>query len=289
MREEYYRYIRENSVEGSGTAHSYVRALDMLGPILHFRTTEFTMCSDIWQITVPKDISTLYEFVKSEQRKKEAGVFGGHTPSSYWEGGYYSAALGSYRDFLKSYKYIHKHEDRLWKIYNAAKKASSRLSKKLEDTEFDEIEKIITDKAIDFQSKEGKDVLRQVKARVNQDFFRKMILTEYHNQCCITGLNIPDVLRASHIVGWAEDPKNRMNPANGLCLSATYDAAFDRHLISFDDDYRMIFSPSLKEHYTNKAFGEQFLKFEGQVISKSKRFCPDHALLEKHREKCCQE
>jgi hypothetical protein len=34
MREEYYRYIRENSVEGSGTAHSYVRALDMLGDVI---------------------------------------------------------------------------------------------------------------------------------------------------------------------------------------------------------------------------------------------------------------
>jgi len=272
-------------MEGSGTAHSYVRALDMLGPILQSQTIEFSQCADIWSIDSAKLIGQIYEFVKVEQRKKAAGIFGGHKPSSYWEGGYYSAALGSYGQFLRSYKYIRQHEDRLWKIYNEAKKPSSRLSKQLEDAEFEEIEKIVPDKDIDFSTKEGKDKLRLTKTRVNQDFFRKMILAEYNTQCCITGLNIPEVLRASHIVGWAEDKKNRMNPANGLCLSATYDAAFDRHLISFDDDYRMILSPYLKEYYTNKAFKEQFLAFEGRGILKPERFVPDHGLLEKHRGK----
>jgi putative restriction endonuclease len=100
-----------------------------------------------------------------------------------------------------------------------------------------------------------------------------------------TGLSIPEVLRASHIIAWAEDAKNRMNPANGLCLSATYDAAFDRHLISFDEKYRLILSPTLKEHCTSKAFKEQFLKFEGSRIAAPERFCPDQGLLDEHRKK----
>jgi hypothetical protein len=47
----------------------------------------------------------------------------------------------------------------------------------------------------------------------------------------------------------------------------------------------MIFSPSLKEFYSNEAFQTQFRAFEGKPISKPKRFCPDQAFLEKHRKK----
>jgi putative restriction endonuclease len=114
-----------------------------------------------------------------------------------------------------------------------------------------------------------------------------MILADYGAQCCLTGLNVPDVLRASHIVAWKDDKPNRLNPANGLCLSATYDAAFDRHLISFDEDYRMIFSPQLKEYYSNEAFKTQFLAFEGRRIALPKRYCPNQVFLEKHRQKLC--
>lgn len=71
MRSEYYTYIQENSVEGSGTAHSYVRALDMLGPILKNQTTTFAHHSDIWSIQIPATIEQLYEFILKEQRKKK--------------------------------------------------------------------------------------------------------------------------------------------------------------------------------------------------------------------------
>ena len=99
----------------------------------------------------------------------------------------------------------------------------------------------------------------------------------------MTGLDVPQTLRASHIVAWAEDKKNRMNPENGLCLSATYDAAFDKHLISFDEDYRMIVSKDIKEYYTNKATKEYFNNFEGKQINLPLRFMPSKKLLEKHR------
>ena len=76
-----------------------------------------------------------------------------------------------------------------------------------------------------------------MKVRSNQHVFRKMILNIYNQSCCITGLNIPEVNRASHIIPWSEDQTIRLDPRNGLCLSATYDAAFDKYLISLDDDY----------------------------------------------------
>jgi putative restriction endonuclease len=50
---------------------------------------------------------------------------------------------------------------------------------------------------------------------VKQYFFRQMVLASYAYRCCITGLAIPELLNASHIVPWAADPKNRLNPRNG--------------------------------------------------------------------------
>ncbi len=132
--------------------------------------------------------------------------------------------------------------------------------------------------------KEGTDVVTTAKVRLGQDYFRKMVMTNYQYKCCVTGLNVPQTLRASHIVAWAKDVKNRMNPENGLCLSATYDAAFDKHLISFDDDYRMIVSRVIKDFYTNEVTKDYFEKYEGKQITLPELFLPNKKLLGKHRE-----
>ena len=114
-------------------------------------------------------------------------------------------------------------------------------------------------------------------------YIRALDLLEYH-RCYITGIPIPEVLRASHIIPWSEDEANRMNPANGLCLSATYEAAFDRFLISFDEDYRMIPNPALADHLPNEAFQRHFKNYDGQRITLPHRFLPDKTLLARHRE-----
>ena len=55
--------------------------------------------------------------------------------------------------------------------------------------------------------------------RVGQSLFRDAVLTAYNARCCMTGLAVPKLLVASHIVPWREAPGQRLNPANGLCLS----------------------------------------------------------------------
>lgn len=68
------------------------------------------------------------------------------------------------------------------------------------------------------------------------------------NACCpLTGITDPSLLRASHIIPWSkcETDAERLNPDNGLLLSALWDAAFDEGLVSFTDDGRPIFSESL--------------------------------------------
>lgn len=281
MKAAYSEYVKAKNADGSNKASSYIRALDLLGPILADRSTKFSTCSDVWLVQSVDQIDALYRYIIEQQKLGDEGVFETNYKPSYWRSGFYSAALNSLKQFL----ILSRHEQQLWDIYHKQNLAPDEISARLTNEKIVSIEALVADEEVDFKSKEGREVVREVKARIGQDFFRKMILSQYQSQCCVTGLNIPQVLRASHITSWADDKKNRLNPANGLCLSATYDAAFDRHLISFDDKYRMILSPSLKENLTNEAFQQQFKKLEGSVILKPQRFLPDKALLEKHRSK----
>lgn len=75
--------------------------------------------------------------------------------------------------------------------------------------------------------------LALVMARIGHGGFRREVLKEWNNCCAVTGSQLSEVLRASHIVPWKEaDSKQRLDPANGLPLVATLDALFDRGLIS---------------------------------------------------------
>lgn len=58
----------------------------------------------------------------------------------------------------------------------------------------------------------GEIKVREVKTRINQDVFRQMILSLYDNCCAITGINVRELLLASHIKPWAVDVENRLNP-----------------------------------------------------------------------------
>ncbi|MDD5209841.1 MAG: HNH endonuclease [Elusimicrobiales bacterium] len=265
MKNLYSEYMKEQNLEGSNKASSYIRALDLLGPIVK---------KNIWAVKTPQQIEELYKEVLIQQNLGEKGVFRGQEPSSYWKSRFYSAALKSYQEFLVLAGY----ESELWGVYNAPGISASELSRKLSDKEINGAKLILPG-----DGQKGEDALRQVKTRINQGFFRKMILNNYDTQCCITGLNIPDVLRASHIVAWAEDEENRLNPANGLCLSATYDTAFDRFLITFDENYRMLLHPRLEKYYSNRAFQDVFKSYEGRQLTMPKRFVPSQKFLDIHR------
>ena len=72
---------------------------------------------------------------------------------------------------------------------------------------------------------------------------------EYWNgRCPFSGIDQPELLRASHIKPWAECESDveRLDLHNGLLLAAHLDAAFDAHLISVSDEGRIIISPRLK-------------------------------------------
>ncbi len=131
---------------------------------------------------------------------------------------------------------------------------------------------------------EGQTKSVQIQARIKQSFFRKAVLSSYGGRCCITRISEPRLLVASHIVPWKSDPKNRLNPRNGLCLSALHDKAFDRGLIMITDDFRVDVSPTLS-HFENEPFiRDTLIAIRGQSITLPEKFRPDVAFLRHHRE-----
>jgi putative restriction endonuclease len=129
---------------------------------------------------------------------------------------------------------------------------------------------------------EGKEKQRLIKTRVNQDFFRKSILGIYDSKCCITGLHIPQLLRASHIIPWAKDKKNRLNPENGLCLNAIHDRAFDEGLITVTFDYKVKLSKAILDFQKEDVIKKFFKDFDGIKISMPERYFPNKKFLEYH-------
>lgn len=122
------------------------------------------------------------------------------------------------------------------------------------------------------------------RRRLGQDFFRRTVLVSYNHRCCITGTPIPALLSASHIVAWSANHTQRLNPRNGLCLAKTQDAAFDRHLITLDEDLRVVLSKSIRDHFTSESVRVNFQPYEGKRIDLPHRFEPDAALLKCHRD-----
>lgn len=124
-----------------------------------------------------------------------------------------------------------------------------------------------------------------IKQRRHQSFFRKAVLGSYGYCCGITGLSIPTLLRASHIIPWSESKIHRLNPRNGLCLSGTYDLAFDQFLISFDEDFKLLVSQQLKAAKPNDELKHAFILKEGNPLRLPEKNLPDPTFLSWHRER----
>jgi len=91
------------------------------------------------------------------------------------------------------------------------------------------------------------ETLALVKQRIGQDLFRKALMDYWGGACSVTGITIPELLRASHAKPWAEcaSDKERLNVFNGFLLCAHLDALFDRGLMTFDEYGAAVFSDTI--------------------------------------------
>ena len=257
-------------VKNSGTANSYLNAIRILDEILRQENKFHLDNKSLCEIKDPILIERIIEYVADEEGKFRNGnesIFdkGKPTQTSYPRKRFCTAAIRKLGEFIN-----HICAEEASELMLNTKQDGMKLSKTLLNRFH--INDHGTEKEI------------RTKQRVGQNVFRALLLEIYNSKCCLTGIEIPEVLRASHIIPWAKCEKTRLNPENGLCLSATYDAAFDKHLITFDERYRLVLSPVLKEAYTSDAFRTHFLKFEGKTISLPIMYKPSQDFLEKHRQ-----
>jgi putative restriction endonuclease len=131
---------------------------------------------------------------------------------------------------------------------------------------------------------EGKEKLRIVKTRVNQNDFRLRILGSYNERCCITGIQIPSLLVASHIIPWAKNKEERLNPRNGLCLNYIHDKAFDNGLITVTTDFKVKLSDVILQKWKDLEIQKFFISYENQSIILPDRFLPSIEFLEHHNQ-----
>ena len=131
---------------------------------------------------------------------------------------------------------------------------------------------------------QGEDRIREVKTRVNQKLFRKMVLANYDRKCALTGIDIEDLLVASHIIPWADNKSERLNPQNGICLSSMYDKAFDKGLISFRNDGSVLFSEQLKKNVGKDYYYNFFEPIMNRKLLKARDYLPNPSFLEYHRD-----
>ncbi len=132
---------------------------------------------------------------------------------------------------------------------------------------------------------EGKTRSATTEVRVNQARFRKSVLASYNATCCISGLQHEKLVIASHIVPWSEDTHNRLNPQNGLCLSALHDRAFDQGLITVTPDFVVRVSKKLTAIEGDTFMVESLLRFDNHAIHLPERFRPAPEFLAKHAQR----
>lgn len=134
----------------------------------------------------------------------------------------------------------------------------------------------------DYKTQETEKV-QIVPQRIDQQFFRHAVLSAYSNRCCITGLEHPELLIASHIKPWSvcDAKRERANPTNGLCLNALHSQAFERGLLTVLPDYHILVSSKLDGNDDGALWLKQC---NGTQIHLPDKFIPQKAFLEYHND-----
>ncbi len=193
-------------------------------------------------------------------------------------------------------------DDEKQKIGNKGKSAASSSDKEVWNEYFGKWEKLTLDSSAilsviqnkpidtileledDYEFVEGKEKIRLVKTRVNQNDFRQRVLASYNEKCCITGISFTSLLVASHIIPWSKNKQERLNPRNGICLNNIHDKAFDKGLITITSDFKVKLSDAILKKQKETNVQKYFLEYDNQPIILPDRFIPSIEFLEYHQQ-----
>lgn len=262
------------SPENSGKADSYARAIKILDNVLPYQDVIDLHGQSLYDLHDVAVIEAVLQLVNDEVRKmrnNQQNIFDYGKPSqrSYPLKSFCSAALKSLKKYAQ-----YEQEVKAADIIVAQETNPQTISTKL-IAHFD-------------LTKEGKDIASETKRRKGQDYFRHMILANYGGRCALTGIDIPQLLLASHIIPWSDKlhKKDRLNPCNGICLSALYDKAFDQGLITFSpDDFSVQLSSALCENESKEYYNRHFGSISGKKLTLPAEYQPNPDFLAYHRDK----
>ena len=121
------------------------------------------------------------------------------------------------------------------------------IARTLPDEPFHRYAKAVAEELAAAGPTSATEVERLVRQRVGQNIYRESLMDYWGGACAVTGIAIPEVLRASHARPWAEcaTDAERLNVFNGFLLCAHLDALFDRHLMSFNEVGEAVFAPKI--------------------------------------------
>lgn len=271
-RNEFIDFNARYSTEKSGKVDSYDRAIMILDNVLKHQDVIDLHGQSLYTLSDTAIIDDVLSLVKEEVKKMKKGQpnifdYGRPDQKSYPLKSFCSAALKSLKEFV-----LYEQEMQDVDKMVAHVQSPRTISKKLADY-------------FDFK-KEGEDVVAQTKRRKGQNYFRHMILQNYGGRCALTGIDIPHLLLASHIKPWADStPLQKLNPENGICLSALYDKAFDKGLITISpDDYSVQVSSALREYETQDYYDKHFGNLPGRKITLPIEHKPNKDFLAYHRD-----
>ena len=263
------------SPENSGKADSYARAIQILDEVLPYQDVVDLHGQSLYEVTDTAVIEAILHLVNDEVKKMKLQQqnifddFGKPNQRSYPMKNFCSSALRSLKQYVQYEQEVVAADGIV-----AQERNPRTISTKL-IAHFD-----IT--------KEGEDKISLTKQRKGQDYFRRMILANYGGRCALTGIDIPQLLLASHIIPWADKShkNDRLNPCNGICLSALYDKAFDQGLITISpDDYSVVLSSVLRENETKEYFDKHFGIIIGKKLMMPSEYQPNREFLAYHKDK----
>jgi putative restriction endonuclease len=171
----------------------------------------------------------------------------------------------------------------IWNEFNENREALLFESERcLAELEKQTIETKYAEQLINIENLKGEDKIREVKTRVNQQVFKQIVSANYNGKCAITSINIPQLLIASHIIPWSKNENERLNPENGIYLSALYDKAFDKGLIGINQNLEILLSPILKNYEKENFYTHNFSKIASTKLNPPQKYPPRKEFLEFH-------
>ena len=248
--------------ETSGIVHSYANALNTLDE-LFAAYNPLGISGSVWDIYDEGILMEIYRLIKSEEHSPSPEVLAAFPEgrSSHLRKRFCSSAVLKLISFNKEITAL----DGALRDAESAADLGRRLAELLRSFS---------------RGDAGQDA--------GQYLFRQALLKIYGGRCAVTGISAAPVILACRISERAPDTEDFLNPANGICLSATFAAAFGHHLISFGRDCRMMIAPAMRTYLSDDETCRFFEPYDGRrmILPADGRFLPDQKLLAYHRRRC---